>query len=143
MAIGYVNRNYKDPTLPTIQGMVGDGALIWQPTALTTAKLSATSQIYETTVDNASGQFSRDVAVEVDHAFRYWLMGILKTGYGNDVYPGSGLQDSRWFVSVGAVYKLTREWQLTATVRQDWQLATQPDFTFNATSVLLGVRVQS
>ncbi len=142
MAIGYVNRAYKDPTLPTIQGVVGDGALIWQPTALTTAKLNATSQIYETTVNAASGQFSRDLAVEVDHSFRYWLIGILKGGYGNDVYPGSGLQDNRWYVSVGAVYKLTREWSLNATVRQDWQIATQPTFTFNATSVLLGVRVQ-
>ena len=76
------------------------------------------------------------------HAFRYWLIGILKGGYGNDVYPGAGLQDNRWFASVGAVYKLTREWQLNATVRQDWQIATQPTFTYNATSVLLGMRVQ-
>jgi hypothetical protein len=37
---------------------------------------------------------------------------------------------------------LTREWQLNATVRQDWQIATQPTFTYNATSVLLGMRVQ-
>ena len=73
---------------------------------------------------------------------RYWLIGILKGGYGNDVYPGSGLQDNRWFASIGAVYKLTREWQLNATVRQDWQIATQPTFTYNATSVLRGVRVQ-
>ena len=142
MAIGYVDRVYKDPTLPNVAGVIGDGALIWQPSALTTAKLSATSQIYETTFNNASGQFSRDLALEVDHSFRYWLVGILKSGYGNDVYPGSGLQDNRWFVSVGAVYKLTREWQLNATVRQDWQIATQPTFTFNATSVLLGVRIQ-
>ena len=76
------------------------------------------------------------------HAFRYWLIGILKGGYGNDVYPGSGLQDNRWFASIGAVYKLTCEWQLNAAVRQDWQIATQPTFTYDATSVLLGVRVQ-
>jgi hypothetical protein len=37
---------------------------------------------------------------------------------------------------------VTREWQLNATVRKDWQIATQPTFTFNATSVLLGVRLQ-
>jgi hypothetical protein len=142
MAIGYVDRVYKDPTLPNVAGVIGDGALLWQPSALTSAKLSATSQIYETTFNSASGQFSRDLTLEVDHAFRYWLIGILKGGYGNDVYPGSGLQDNRWFASVGAVYKLTREWQLNATVRQDWQIATQPTFTYNATSVLLGVRVQ-
>jgi hypothetical protein len=108
MAIGYVDRVYKDPTLPNVAGVIGDGALLWQPSALTSAKLSATSQIYETTVNGASGQFSRDLTLEVDHAFRYWLIGILKGGYGNDVYPGSGLQDNRWFASIGAVYKLTR-----------------------------------
>ena len=142
MAIGYVDRVYKDPTLPNVAGVIGDGAVLWQPSALTSAKLSATSQIYETTFNGASGQFSRDLTLEVDHAFRYWLIGILKGGYGNDVYPGSGLQDNRWFASIGAVYKLTREWQLNATVRQDWQIATQPTFTYNATSVLLGVRAQ-
>ena len=131
-----------DPTLPNVAGVIGDGALIWQPTALTTAKLSATSQVYETVVDGASGEFSRDLTLEVDHAFRYWLIGILKTGYGNDVYPGAGLQDNRWFASIGATYKLTRELQLNGTIRQDWQIATQPGFVFNATSFLLGLRVQ-
>jgi hypothetical protein len=142
MAIGYVERVYHDVTLPNVAGVIADGALIWQPTALTTAKLSATSQIYETVVNDASGQFSRDVAIEVDHAFRYWLIGILKGGYGNDVYPGAGLQDNRWFASIGLTYKLTRELQMNATIRQDWQIATQPGFAFDATSFLLGLHVQ-
>jgi hypothetical protein len=142
MAIGAVDRVYRDPTLPKVAGVIGDGALIWQPTALTTAKLSATSQVYETVVNNASGELSRDLTLEVDHAFRYWLIGILKTGYGNDVYPGAGLQDNRWFASIGATYKLTRELQLNGTIRQDWQIATQPGFVFNATSFLLRLRVQ-
>jgi hypothetical protein len=37
---------------------------------------------------------------------------------------------------------LTRELQLNGTIRQDWQIATQPGFVFNATSFLLGLRVQ-
>ena len=68
IAIGYVNRTYKDPTLPNVAGVIGDGAVLWQPSALTSAKLSATSQIYETTLAGASGQFSRDLTLEVDHA---------------------------------------------------------------------------
>jgi hypothetical protein len=142
MAIGGVERVYRDPTLPKVDGIIGDGALIWQATALTSAKLSATSQVYETVVDGASAELSRDLALEVDHAFRYWLIGILKGGYGNDVYPGAGLQDNRWFASIGVTYKLTRELQLNGTIRQDWQIATQPGFVYNATSFLLGLRVQ-
>ena len=112
MAIGYLERRYQDPTLPNITGPIADGTLIWQATALTTAKLTAASQVYETTVDNASGDFTHDFNLEVDHAFRTWLIGILKLGYGTDEYAGSGLTDNRYFVSIGATYKFNREWWL-------------------------------
>jgi hypothetical protein len=142
MAIGYVDRVYHDVTLPNVNGVIEDGALIWQPTGLTTAKLSATSQVYETVLAGASGELSRDLTLEVDHAFRTWLIGVLKGGYGNDAYPGIILSDNRWFASVGMVYKLTRDMQLRAELRQDWQVATESTFTYNATSVLLGLRLQ-
>jgi hypothetical protein len=90
----------------------------------------------------ASGEFSRDVNIEVDHAFRYWLIGILRAGYGNDQYVGSTLSDNRYFVSVGAVYKFTREVQMSAQVRQDWQLATQATNSYPATTFLLGLHLQ-
>ena len=44
-AFGYLERLYQDPTLPSIGGMIADGSLIWQATALTTAKLTATSTV--------------------------------------------------------------------------------------------------
>jgi hypothetical protein len=40
------------------------------------------------------------------------------------------------------VYKLTRELQMNATIRQDWQVATQPGFVYDATSFLLGLHLQ-
>jgi len=142
MAIGYLQRNYQDPTLPNISGPIAVGTLIWQATALTTAKLTAASQVYETTVDNASGDFTHDFNLEVDHAFRTWLIGILKLGYGTDDYAGSGLTDNRYFVSIGATYKFNREWWLRTELRQDWQTASQPGNSFTATSILLGLRWQ-
>ena len=142
MAIGYLERRYQDPTLPNITGPIAVGTLIWQATALTTAKLTAASQVYETTVDNASGDFTHDFNLEVDHAFRTWLIGILKLGYGTDDYAGSGLTDNRYFVSIGATYKLNREWWLRTELRQDWQTASQPGNSYTATSILLGLRWQ-
>ena len=142
MAVGYLQRDYQDPTLPNIGGIIGDGSLIWQATPLTTAKLTATSQIYETTLDGASGQFSRDIALQVDHAFLTWLIGTWKAGYGNDNYTGSGLTDNRYFTSVGATYKFNREWQVRTELRQDWQTASQPGFSYTGTTLLFGVRAQ-
>ncbi|MGA3309873.1 MAG: outer membrane beta-barrel protein [Xanthobacteraceae bacterium] len=142
MAIGYAERSYKDPTLPDVSGVIADGSLIWQATALTTAKLTATSQVYETTLADASGELSRDVNLQVDHAFRRWLIGTLKIGYGNDDYVGSPLKDNRYFASVGLAYKLSRDLQIRTELRQDWLTATESGMSYTATSVLLGLRLQ-
>ncbi len=142
MAIGYAERSYKDPTLPDVSGFIADGSLIWQATALTTAKLTATSQVYETTLADASGELSRDVNLQVDHAFRRWLVGTLKIGYGNDDYVGSPLKDNRYFASVGLAYKLSRDLQIRTELRQDWLTATESGMSYTATSVLLGLRLQ-
>ncbi len=142
MAGGWLVRSYDDPTMANISGFVANGQLIWQATPLTTAKLGAASEVYETTVAGASGQFTHDVNLEIDHAFLPWIIGILQTGYGTDEYVGSPLRDSRYFVSAGLIYKMTREVQLRTQVRQDWQFATQPGFTFMATSVLVGMHLQ-
>jgi hypothetical protein len=142
MAGGWLVRSYKDPTLPDISGFVANGALAWQATALTTAKLTAASEVYETIVAGASGQFSHDVALEVDHAFLRWLIGTAQVGYGTDNYVGSSLNDVRYFLSAGLIYKLTREVQIRGQVRQDWQFASEPGFTFTATSFLLGLHLQ-
>jgi hypothetical protein len=141
MAIGYLERTYQDPSLPQIAGPTANGTLIWQASALTTAKLTATSQVYETVLDGASGQFSHDLTLQVDHAFRTWLVGTLKCGYGNDNYVGA-LTDNRYFASLGLAYKFTREWQIRGELRQDWQTASQPGFSYTGTSLLFGVRMQ-
>ena len=143
MAAGYVDRKYQDPTLPNVTGVIANGALIWQPTGLTTAKLATTSQVYETVLDGASGELSRDVSLEVDHAFRTWLIGIARGGYGNDNYVGIPTFDNRWFASAGIVYKFTREMQMNALVRQDWQNGSPGSgLSYTATSFLLGLRLQ-
>jgi hypothetical protein len=142
MAAGWVERVYQDPTLPIISGPVANGTLLWQPTGLTTAKLTAVSQVYETTVDGASGEFSHDVNLEVDHAFRTWLIGIAKAGYGTDNYVGSTQNDTRYFLSAGLTYIFTRELQMRGEVRQDWQISATPGLAYTATTFLVGMHLQ-
>jgi hypothetical protein len=142
MAVGYVDRTYEDPTLPKVSGLIADGALTWQATALTSAKLTATSQVSESTVPGVSGELSRDVAVEVDHAFRRWLIGTLQVGHGQDDYVGEGRLDNRYYASVGLVYKLNRDIWLKGQVRQDWLQSNFSGASYQSTSVLAGVRLQ-
>jgi hypothetical protein len=142
MAVGYLDRTYQDPTLPKLSGLIADGALIWQATALTSAKLTASSLVSESTVPGVSGELSRDLAIEVDHAFRRWLIGALQVGYGQDNYVGEGRLDNRYFASVGMTYKLNRDIWLKTEVRQNWLQSNFSGASYQSTSVLAGVRLQ-
>ncbi|HEX4410838.1 MAG TPA: outer membrane beta-barrel protein [Xanthobacteraceae bacterium] len=142
MAVGYLERDYHDPTLPNIGGMTVDGSLLWQATALTTAKFTAASSVGESVLQGVSGSFSRDFNIQVDHSFRSWLIGTLQAGYGHDNYVGLDRQDNRYFVSGGVTYKMNREVQIKAEVRHDWLTSSQPGNAYEATSALLTLRLQ-
>jgi len=142
VAVGYLERDYQDPTLPNVGGVTLDGALIWQATALTSAKFTASSEVNESILQDVSGAFSRDVALEVDHAFRTWLIANAQIGYGRDEYAGLGRDDNRYFTAAGLTYKMNREMQIKGEVREDWLTSNVSGVAYSATSLLLTLRLQ-
>jgi hypothetical protein len=142
MAVGYMQREYGDPTLPNISGLTIDGSLLWQVDALNTAKFTAVSTVTESVNQGVSGDLSRNFNVQVDHAFRTWLIGTVEGGYGNDRYFGMDRDDNRWFASLGLTYKFNREMQIRGTVREDWLVSNVSGVSYDATSFLLTLRLQ-
>jgi hypothetical protein len=140
-AIGYALRTYQDPRLTDMKGLLTSASLIWTATGLTTVTFGATSSIDETTLPGVSGSISRDYSLQVDHAFRRWLIGTAKVGTGTTDYDGTRL-DKRYFVEGDLVYKLSRTFQIKAQVRQDWLESSIAGASSSATIVMLGVRVQ-
>jgi hypothetical protein len=84
VSVGYITRRYQDPRLLELRGVVADASLVWAATGLTTATLTASSRAEESAVAGVSGALRRDAALQVDHAFRRWLIGTVKAGYGTD-----------------------------------------------------------
>ena len=142
IAVGYMERDYHDPTLPNIDGATLDGSLLWQATALTSAKFTAQSSIGESSVQGVSGEFSRSFSLEVDHALRTWLIANAIIGYENDDYAGLGRTDNHYFVSTGLTYKLNREIQFKGEVRQDWLDSNVTGVAYTASTFLLTMRLQ-
>ena len=141
---GWLTRKYKDPTLPELSGLVADASLIWLPSALTTVTLTAKSGSDESVVAAVSGLLRRDVAVQVDHAFRLWLIGTLRSGFGYDTYASTGVtrEDQRFFAAAAVVYKLSREMQVRAEIRRDWLTSNIESADYTASTALIGVRWQ-
>jgi hypothetical protein len=140
--IGYARRVYEDPRLQDLSGLIGNASLIWTATALTKVNLSAASSIGESTVPGVSGVFYRDVGLQVDHAFRRWLIGTVKVRYENDKYVGMVRDDNIFSIGGGLTYKVTRMVQIKGELRQDWLRSNVTGADYNATIVLVGVRLQ-
>ena len=66
--------------------------------------LTAKSASDESIVAAVSGVLRRDVAVQVDHAYRRWLIGTFRVGMGFDTYASytTPREDERFFLSARA-----------------------------------------
>ena len=142
VALGYVERTYEDPTLPRISGLTFDASLTWLASALTAVKLTARTTVDETSLLGVAGAFTREIALEVDHAFRRWLIATLKVSGASIDYVGSPREDERYAASALITYKLTRELWLKGEYRHEWRHSNVVGNDYQADVVLVGARLQ-
>ena len=131
-----------DPTLPDLRGLIANGSLLYTMTPLTSFKLVAKSVDDESVVPGVSGLFRRDAELDVEHAFRRWLTGTARLGYGVDDYVGSDRTDRRYLAGLGLTYKLTRTTQIKGELREEWLRSSVPGQDYTATVAMIGLRYQ-
>jgi hypothetical protein len=143
IAIGYAARDYLDPRLERLQGLLTTASLIWTATPLTTAKFYSDTQIAETTLPLTSGVLVHTYTFEVDHDFRRWLGAVGKITYGTYDYQGDNRNDKTYSLEGDLIYKMTRNLWVKGTLRHDILDSNVPLASSNATVAMLGVRVQN
>ncbi|MEX0752903.1 MAG: outer membrane beta-barrel protein [Xanthobacteraceae bacterium] len=142
VSVGYLKRNYKDPSLPELRGAIADASLAWSATRLTTVTLTANSAAYESIDADVSGILARDFGIQLDHAFRDWLIGTLELGFGLDDYVGSNREDRRFSAAAELTYKLNREMQIKGEARREQRSSNESGQDYTANIFLLGLRLQ-
>lgn len=143
ISIGYAAREYVDPRLDPLQGLLTAASLTWTATPLTTAKFYSDTQIGETTLPGTSGVLTHTYTVEVDHDFRRWLTAIGKFTYGTLDYQGDNRTDTTYSIEGDLVYKMTRNLWIKGTLRRDILDSNVAGAGSASTVVMLGVRVQN
>ena len=142
IGVGYAARDYSDPRLNRLEGLLVSSSLVWTATPLTTAKFLSDTAITETTLPGTSGVLTHTYTVEVDHDFRRWLTAIGKFTWGDLDYQGNPRRDKIYAVSGEAIYKMSRNVWLKGTLRRDWLDSNLPGNSTASTVVMLGVRLQ-
>jgi hypothetical protein len=142
VSIGYLSRKYNDPTLSDIRGWTVDSALTWFATPLTTVKLINTTTVTETVLTGVSGAFTRETTLQVEHAFRRWLVFTGRFSRAIDDYVGSTREDLRYVASTALSYYVAREIVLKGEYRNEWRHSNVPGNDFFAHVWLVSVRLQ-
>ena len=143
ISVGYAMRDYVDPRLNRLQGLLVASSLTWTATPLTTAKFYSGTSIDETTLPGVSGVLTHTYTFEVDHDFRRWLTAIGKFTYGTYDYQGNGRFDRSHSLEGDLIYKMTRSLWVKGTLRRDILDSNIPGSSSASTVVMLGVRVQN
>ena len=142
ISVGRVEREYEDPTFKKLHGNLLDASLVYFATPLTTLKLDAKTAVDESILAGVSGALRQDISVQIDHAFRRWLVGTVRLGYGTDNYEGSTREDERIAMSAGLIYKMTREMHLKGEYRRESLRSTFPGQDYTANIFTVGLRLQ-
>ena len=142
VSVGYQNRKYDDSRLRNLKGLIGDAAILWSPTPLTTVTLRGTSELGDTTIAGSSGTTARRVSLEIAHALRRNLTLTGTASFGRTEYDGQGLRED--FSSVGAriEYKLTRTFSVRASFTHEHLNSTAQGSDYTANVAQVGLRMQ-
>jgi hypothetical protein len=140
-AVGYLNQMYLAP-LPNAGGYLVEGSVLWAPSALTTAKLFASTTVAESPLFLTSAVLTRQIGVEINHAFRRWLIATTRFVVAHDIYSGDIRKDDRYAISAALSYFFTREFALKGEYRYEWEHANIRGSNYVASVWLLGLRLQ-
>lgn len=139
---GYQNRKYDDNRLRNLKGFVGDAAILWSPTPLTTVTLRGTSELGDTTIAGSSGTRVHRASLEIAHALR---RNLIVTGIGvfsRTVYEGPNPREDYSSLGARIEYKLTRTFSVRASFTHERLNSTAPGSDYTANVSQVGLRVQ-
>ncbi len=141
-AMGYAEREYRDPRLPPISTPTLAGSLVYTPSALTTVTLRMTTTINETTLQGASAQVTHAVGFEIAHdLFRNLKFTPLGNFFENN-YVGSSTVERGYNLGVKVDYKITRSIALKASYSHERLNSTAQNSNYQADVFMVGVRLQ-
>jgi hypothetical protein len=141
-SVGYQTRDYDDPRLKELRGLIGDASLIWTATELTTVTLRGAMELNDTTIPNVSGATSRRADIQVAHAL---LRNVTVTGiasWSQQSYDGIGLTEDTTQLGARLDWKLSRSMAIRASFTHERLNSTTPGADYTANVYLLGMRFQ-
>jgi hypothetical protein len=107
--LGYLTRDYADPSLKRARGFAYGADLLWNPTGITSVRLNADRRVEEASSTTAAGNRVTDFGVRIEHEL---LRNLILTTGGRRLRLtplGPGASSTEWRGDVGAKYLLNHQ----------------------------------
>lgn len=117
--VGFRQQRFDEDDFDKESGISGGADLTWNPTALTTFVLSGSADFEPTTQDDASSNFERNIALDIDHELLRNLLIGATVGFEQDDFEGVDRTDDTVFAGARITYLLNRNFSL----RGDYEFA--------------------
>ena len=140
MSIGYGSQDLRDSDLSDVDGVLIDANVAWRMSELTTLRLLARSDIFDTNTTGSGGVMSRTAGIEARHAFRRYAIATAGLSYTDFDYDNVALSESELRASLLLEYYVSRDWTLFGQWDYTNFDSNQPDGTWSANDLRIGAR---
>jgi hypothetical protein len=144
VAVGHIEQDYEDASLPDIDGFSTDVVVDWFPTQLTTVTGTASRGVFDAAVAGSGGFLGTAFGINVDHELRRNVVVSAGVTWGTDEYFGIDRQDDRWSATVSTTWYMNRNAGVRASVAHFEQESSgtdgNQDFSSNVVAVSLVLR---
>lgn len=131
-----------DARLGDITAFLVDGNLAWRMSDLTSLRLTAQTDIFDTNTVGSGGVVSHQVGAEVRHEFRKYLIGTAGVTYTARDFKGVTIEENETIAALGAEYYVNREIILFGRYQHIDFNSSQVLSDYTAGDFRLGVRVR-
>ncbi len=108
IAVGYLEEDFTDPALASIDGVSVEAGLEWFPSELTTVGLTATREVRASALTSGSAFLANEVVLSVDHEVARNIILSASAGYALDDYENISREDERYALRLAAKYLINR-----------------------------------
>lgn len=112
--VGYLEQDYKDPSITDTSSVGGRVAVEYFPTQLATVTFRAERTVRDTGLITTSGYLSSDYSVQIDYELLRNVILTARVNAGNDDYEGLFRKDTRFGTTLSGVWLLNRRWGVGA-----------------------------
>lgn len=140
--IGYGHQEAEDPSLPPLDGIVGEAALIWRPSVLTELRLTAERDFESSTIECCAIAKRWRAGIGLEHEFRRWLILTGDIGFEQSQYTSIDYTVRQLDAELALEYKFNRTLSALGRVSYEKLDSSDSDENYDATIVEIGLRVQ-